>query len=202
MPSQLIWWEKTVEYKFILDGTLHENPGLEFAAPLSGAQENGGDGIFAKNSKIILIEFKRSKNELASEPAKFGLNYDKAKQALHKIDTHHFLVFGSCDNGTLRLHAQTYFSGKKSNAMAVFEHGVPPEDFKAYINKLLELKKPDGRSMGTVSYDSMASVFGLSSDGKTCMSITLSNYCEQVLSLNIEQGWEPDSTPSPHGPTF
>ncbi|MCQ9617276.1 hypothetical protein L1889_11730 [Paenalcaligenes niemegkensis] len=198
MPSQPIWWEKTVEYRFILDAASTKD--LDFAAPLSGIPERCGDGIFAKNSKIILIEFKCSKNELTSEFEKFGSNYNEAKQTLNDIDGHHFLVYGVCNDGKLDLHAQTYFSSKSSNAMDVFEHGVKPEVFKIYIEEFLRFKKPDGRSTGAMSFDSMASIFGLSSDEKTCTSISFSDYCEQALPdlyTEHESEWESPSSPSP-----
>jgi hypothetical protein len=65
MTGKPIWWEKTVEYKFVLDAAC--NSKLSFAAPLSGVQERAGDGVFAADSKIILVEFKRSFNELDTE---------------------------------------------------------------------------------------------------------------------------------------
>ena len=62
MSDEVIWWEKTVEYKFIVDA--HKERSLDFAAPLSGIQEMAGDGVFSADAKLILVEFKRDFNSL------------------------------------------------------------------------------------------------------------------------------------------
>ncbi|NHQ86278.1 hypothetical protein HA050_09130 [Iodobacter sp. HSC-16F04] len=173
MESKPIWWEKTVEYKFILE--VERNSRLDFAAPLSGVQENAGDGVFGYDSKIVLIEFKRSKNELASEHNKYT-NYEDAVEALSGKDNHHFLVYGSCSkNNELCLHARNYFSQKKAmDVLDILNHGLGPSAFKSYLYALLALKKTDQRSSGTVGPESVASAVGVSTRGVS--SISLSEY--------------------------
>lgn len=42
------WWEKTVEYRFVLTAAEH---GSMFAAPLDGEEEKAGDTIFSLAAK-------------------------------------------------------------------------------------------------------------------------------------------------------
>ena len=49
------WWEKTVEYYFILK-CLGDSISI---APLDGHEERGGDAILSSKHRWILIEFKK-----------------------------------------------------------------------------------------------------------------------------------------------
>ncbi|WNO10489.1 hypothetical protein [Teredinibacter sp. KSP-S5-2] len=168
----MIWWEKTVEYKFILSAATDKK--LDFAAPLSGVQEHCfADGIFSSNYKIILIEFKRSYQELKTEEDKF-VCYEKAKKEMSGRDTHHYLVYGSEDvTGSLNLHARNYFSQKNvPSVLSVLDHGMNNEEFKMYLCDLIGFKKVDGRSDGTLGPESTASVLGISSESAKSVSLT------------------------------
>jgi len=176
-----MWWEKTVEYKFVLEAD--RKYGLDFAAPLSGIEERGaGDGVFSGNSKLVLVEFKRSKEELDSDKTKFT-NYDRAALALENRDAHHFLVYGAIDgNGNdqeLALYAYTYFSRNDTKALETLDKGVSPKVFNEYLEELISWKKVDGRSSGTVSPESISSVVGVTPKGFS--SISLSEYIRMEL---------------------
>ncbi|MFM0524192.1 hypothetical protein PQR11_04280 [Paraburkholderia strydomiana] len=45
MTTSITWWEKTVEYAFVLQTATF----VDFAAPLAGVEERAGDGIFASD---------------------------------------------------------------------------------------------------------------------------------------------------------
>lgn len=167
----MIWWEKTVEYSFVIRSTIEKN--LDFAAPLSGLQEIGGDGIFGIDAKLILVEFKRSENELITEIDKF-VCYEEAKREMSGRDGHHFLVYGSeGSNGSLDLLARHYFSLKETGSvLSVLDHGLEDEEFKDYLGDLIALKKKDGRSDGSVGPESVASVVGVSPDSVASISLT------------------------------
>ena len=141
----MIWWEKTVEYNFVIRTAIDKK--INFAAPLSGVQEIGGDGIFGIDAKLILVEFKRSQKELKTERDKF-VCYEKAKDKLIGRDNHHFLVYGSeGDNSNLNLHARHYFSLKEvESALSILELGVNDEEFKSYLGDLIELKKEEKKN--------------------------------------------------------
>ncbi|ARL49457.1 Uncharacterised protein [Burkholderia pseudomallei] len=164
MTTSYTWWEKTVEYAFIL-----QTRGLlDFAAPLAGRHEGGGDGIFASDSKLLLIEFKRNYSTLSSERPKFA-DFDSATASLSEHDAHHFVVYGHevvrqhSKAAELGLAAQTYFSEKPAESFEkMFAAGVSIDDFNLYLNALLELKVPDGRTSGSIGSASYASVFGVS----------------------------------------
>lgn len=167
----MIWWEKTVEYNFVIRTAIDKK--INFAAPLSGVQEIGGDGIFGIDAKLILVEFKRSQKELKTERDKF-VCYEKAKDKLIGRDNHHFLVYGSeGDNSNLNLHARHYFSLKEvESALSILELGVNDEEFKSYLGDLIELKKEAGRSDGSVGPESVASVVGVSPESVSSISLT------------------------------
>lgn len=174
----MIWWEKTVEYKFIIQTATDRK--IDFAAPLSGTQEIGGDGIFGVDAKLILVEFKRSQREFKTEKDKFKC-YEKAKNEMRGRDKYHFLVYGSeGENGNLNIHAKHYFSLKEVvPALSIFDLGVSDEAFKSYLGDLIKLKKKDGRSDGTVGPESVASVVGVSPD--SVISISLTEYVRLAL---------------------
>lgn len=181
MSSQSIWWEKTVEYKFILEAD--RQLGLQFAAPLSGIQERAGDSVFSTDSKIVLVEFKRSEHELDTEHDKFT-DYQVAVNELTGKDNHHFLVYGSIDKieqqDEFCLHACNYFSRNDADdAFSILHRGVEPQEFNEYLTRLVNLKKVDGRSSGTVAPESVASAIGVSSGRAS--AISLSEYYRIVL---------------------
>jgi len=160
----LIWWEKTVEYAFILRARKQ----LDFAAPIAGRHEAGGDGIFASDSKLLLIEFKRDRSALSSERTKFA-DFDSASASMRNQDAHHFIVYGrevprQSDTATrLGLVAHTYFSERRAESVEqMFASGTSINDFNSYLNALLKLKIADGRGSGSIGPTSYASVFGVS----------------------------------------
>lgn len=190
MANKFVWWEKTVEYAFVLD----TKKSFNFAAPLAGQYERAGDGIFARGSKLVLIEFKRNRAALASEHEKFR-DFKSAAALLEKDDAHHFVVYG--DEVTqqegraaqLDLVAQTYFSSDKVIEVdRIFDNGIGIDAFNSYLEKFLKLKLDDGRSTGTVGPTAYASVFGLSPE-KELKSVSMEEYL--VLELKYELGFEP-----------
>jgi len=198
--TEPVWWEKTIEYKFVLDAA---KVGLQFAAPLSGVQERAGDGVFSADSTIILVEFKRSHSELDTEHDKFT-QYETAAKSLCGRDGHHFLVYGSTFAGecsaVLRLHACNYFSRTDATpALGALKCGLEPVAFKKYLTELLALKKVDGRSTGTVAPEAVASAFGVSSRGAS--TISLSEYYRIALP-SLYQALKPTSKHSTSVPGF
>jgi hypothetical protein len=196
-----MWWEKTVEYRFVLEADRER--GLSFAAPLSGVEERAsGDGIFSADSKLILVEFKRSARELDSDICKFS-DYEGAEDALAAIDGHHFLVYGAIGksegSNQLDLRACTYFSRVDAGeAISILDEGVDPESFNAYLAKLVSYKAADGRSEGSVSPESVSCVTGVSSKGAS--SISLAEYVRIELP-HLYRAPSVTSKPSP-GPTL
>ncbi|WP_338617200.1 hypothetical protein [Achromobacter sp. E1] len=197
MKSQQVWWEKTVEYKFVLDA--ERKRGLQFAAPLSGVHERAGDGVFSSDSKIALVEFKRSEAELETERDKFA-DYEEASELLMAKDGHHFLVYGSYFDPELRLNACTYFSRNTvASPLDLLNFGLESVKFNEYLADLLALKKVDGRSSGTVAPESVASVIGVTREGVSATS--LSEYIRIAMPY-LYQAPTPSQTYQPPTPGY
>ncbi|MBJ2285956.1 hypothetical protein JFT66_17515 [Pseudomonas sp. MF6755] len=143
-----MWWEKTVEYTFVqrfmpnfADGRAEED---RYLAPLDGDHEKAGDAIMAIDTKMVLIEFKRSLGEVNSELRKFP-NFESTRRALKKTDRHHLLVYGMASKGSqLELAARTYFSESEVEIKKITTEGKTYDDFLIYLNKFLKFKYPKG----------------------------------------------------------
>lgn len=174
-----IWWEKTVEYKFVLD--FADATGNFFAAPLDGNLETAGDTIFATENKWILIEFKRDFPSLNSEEAKF-VDYQAAYDKLFTRDTHHFLVYGKLEpNETLSLECLTYFSQLGSIALdKLLDYAVTTEEFFEYIEILNRYKKQSSQRNGSSSSSgSYTNVIGVNSDGNIVATASIEDVVYQ-----------------------
>lgn len=170
-----LWWEKTVEYAFVLQS------GCDFATPLAGAAERAGDAIFAAGTKLMLVEFKVDDDALNSEKRKYA-NYEEAEAALRGRDNHHLLVYGVRvveANGRVEfvLGAKKYFERTEVLNMFAFDaNGVDRPTFDEYLDDLLAHKKPDGRSSsGGPAHEAM--VVGVSTS-------------KQVVSASVREYWE------------
>lgn len=143
-----MWWEKTVEYAFVQafmpdfsDGRADEK---RYLAPLDGDHEKAGDAIMAINTRLVLIEFKRSLGEVNSELEKFP-NFPAARRALEGSDRHHFLVYGVAGKTSrLDLAVRTYFSGLEVEVKKITAKGKGYNSFSSYLNKFLKFKNPKG----------------------------------------------------------
>ena len=168
------WWEKTVEYKFVIDASKITNL---FIAPLDGNEEIAGDAIININAKWLLIEFKKDISCLKMEENKFK-NYQFAKEQLEKHDSHHLLVFGSNEEnpGELTNIIATYFSRQTKTMDTVFQSGIKYELFKKYIEYLSKQKKDYnslGSSGGKTFNSSYDVVIGVNTEKKATYTLTL-----------------------------
>lgn len=173
------WWEKTVEYYFVK----HFVNINKFIAPLDGREEQAGDAIFANENKWILIEFKKDEKSISSEKDKF-IDYEEAKTELLNEDGHHFIIYGyENEENKLSLKSQTYFSEEKYTILYSLQRGIEIDDFKIYLEKLLEYKKGSEIEGGTGGYSLIA---GISDDGKISKCLTIQEF-KNDFSLNMEQ---------------
>lgn len=172
--NTMIWWEKTVEYYFVVK-YLSKTAAI---APLDGKYERAGDNIFTQDNKWILIEFKRSKDDLADEKVKF-INYEQAKEALSPFDGHHVLIYGGLlGPGKFDLWAQTYFSEKKGILLdEVIQNGKKLRAFRLYVESYITFKKggnPGGSGgLGVMDYAQVACV---NKDGEICACMSLAEF--------------------------
>ena len=199
------WWEKTVEYAFILES--FRNGRCTFAAPLSGKEERSfGDAAFGHVSKYSLIEFKRDASCIRSEIVLFH-HYPTAKSKIGN-DEHHHIVYGKESDsrpGELELYAETYFSRKpRPNAIDSLDFGLDAVNFREYLILLAGLKKEDGRgSSGHVSPEALSTVLGVSSEGNVVSARPLYEYAPDLFPLKtLDLGNTPDDELSPPSHRF
>lgn len=177
------WWEKTVEYAFVVAAfTAHK---CDFAAPLGGKHERlAGDAMFVNASKLVLIEFKRDEDAIPTEKSLFH-DYEVAKTRLEGFK-HHYIVFGASSTKEpvrLELVAQTYFQAERQDSpLDCLKSGVTRDEFDKYLEILADLKKEDNRgSDGHVSPEAMSTVVGVSDDGKMVQAAPLYEYAPKLF---------------------
>jgi hypothetical protein len=179
------WWEKTVEYLFILRAA--EAKKL-FVMPLDGDQERAGDVIFSSGNRWMLIEFKKNAAAIFTEKAKFT-NYDKAYAALSSRDAHHHIVYGEESkesNQHLQLYAQTYFSGKPSKLSNAWSDSLAYGAFKEYLEQYTKFKKGVKGGSGGLTITDYALVAGVNVDNHIVQCISLSEF-QQHIGLELAQ---------------
>ncbi len=181
----LKWWEKTVEYKFVL--LMAQSKDL-FLAPLDGLQERAGDAVLTSGYTWVLIEFKKNANSITTEKDKFT-NYEEARAALLSSDTHHLMIFGQASNEPipqLELRSQTYFSGRSCEIANVLESGIEYDPFKEYIERYTKFKKSSETGSGGITMDDFALVAGVNTDNEIVQCLSLTKF-QQQLELEFVQ---------------
>lgn len=190
-----VWFEKTVEYKFVFDHVCD----LKDASPLDGSAEILGDLISTTDTnKYVLIEFKKHEKDIESEKQKFS-DFAKAEEKI-KAGTHHLLIFGKLVDGELQLEALTYFGHKSVDLVEWQSFGVSQTVFKTYLATLLGVKKTyryRNQSSGGASSGSSRLVICKSEDGKSvCLlnfedlaiyKIIDKDYLKNEMTLEIEE---------------
>lgn len=200
---QETWWEKTVEYSFIL--RLYAADRLDFAAPIAGRHErSSGDGIFGKDYKLVLVEFKRDISEIAAEKTIFT-DYDAAANQLNQY-SHHWIVYGGLTKEfKLGLGSQKYFDPKTrpTDLVDIISTGINHNEFMNYLEQLQFYRSADGRGGGGhVSPESMLTVLGVSPSGKLVGSLSLEQYNHELKPAPPAPSAPCSSSPSssPRGP--
>ncbi len=203
---ELMWWEKTVEYAYVFLLSRYRN--VNFAAPLSGKPERkAGDAIFGIKDKLILVEFKKSRDCLPTEQSMF-YDYQSAKEALCHFN-HHWFVYGLLDNSqSFKIAGEHYFNEEEScDALEILEKGIPEAAFNNYLELLSSLKEPDRRGSsggGHVSPEAMSLVLGIAPNGDIVGSMALHEFAPQLFPIPPRPVYSPeapsmklDSSPSP-----
>ena len=144
------WFEKTVEYAFVL----RHAQSLTCAVPLDGNHERAADAIFAvENARWLLIEFKRKASDFSSEEDKFSC-YDFAREALSAAgEKLHFFVYGTPHQSaqTLDLEAASYWQQERTlpiDALLKTQGTNEPGVFWSYLKMLVDEKKAERGNQG------------------------------------------------------
>jgi hypothetical protein len=168
------WWEKTVEYLFVLKYFNYD----AIIAPMDGNHERIGDAIYSKDSRFVLIEFKRTEAEIENEVDKF-IDYETARNALHDRDAHHYFVYGRLEND-LKLECKTYFShNKPPDVSDALLSGVDMDTFKNYAKALLGYKIPP-KGGGGLSFDDYMQVACIRNDGLLICCMSFSDFLPMI----------------------
>ncbi|MDU9402577.1 hypothetical protein RTH46_08745 [Pseudomonas sp. zfem004] len=203
---QATWWEKTVEYDFVI--RLANYGQLDFAAPVAGRHErSSADGIFGKDSKLVLVEFKKDYSEIESEKTIFN-DYEAAAAALNRYG-HHWIVYGALtEDDELFLANQKYFEPGECclEVTDILNTGVTHSTFMDYLEKLQSFRIPDARGSGGrglathVSNESMLTVMGVSKTGKLIGSMSLEQYRQELKPAPPAPRINHTPSSSPSGP--
>jgi hypothetical protein len=182
------WWEKTVEYAFVLRCL----PEAASIAPLAGKEETAyGDAHVQLDGQYLLIEFKARHTDAPSEARKFargaGISDEEvsAQEALNILKQGlselaklpqckaHLLVFGFDDEKSgLALGAVQYtnLTGNLLPATPLTKEAVaalpkvPRVEMATYLNRLQELR-------GTELPAGGSTVVGLNAEGFSMMTV-------------------------------
>lgn len=142
------WWEKTVEYSFVIEAVRNEL--FNLLIPLDGDVESIGDSVISKDSHFFIIEFKKSLNDLSGEYAK----YEGGKKGFQNVaklmqsdssSRAHFLIGGQLKKGHkyISIEARRYFGVNDepmSNIKELFADGLTRTELEEYTNKFTKYK--------------------------------------------------------------
>lgn len=205
-----IWWEKTVEYKFIADCL--EKGIIKKIAPLDGFQESIGDTIAILENSIkdhffYVIEFKLELNgkEFNGEYGKFegkGNGYKVAQKCFNAKKNSpekksHYFIGAKFSDGNFELVVRDYFAVDRKKFISVEEalsdeSGMTKDEFYNYVRRFVSHKKKNKcnncsnqNEGGSASRDPDG---GISPDGGGDAGIVTNkskeNYMTQVIAIS------------------
>ncbi len=159
----LVWWEKTVEYYFVI--LVAGNWKKILATPLSGIAESSiGDLVINNDFKFTLIEFKRRKADIVSEQTKYN-DYKGALESLGPKSDHHKILYGKQIGNAVEVMVRDYFKESAEetglNIKIIFDDGLDQEAFITYLDDLASFRKKDGRTGGCFNPMDLQNVYGL-----------------------------------------
>jgi len=148
------WWEKTVEYKFILSAK--RDYGLDFLAPLAGNPESIGDTLTRTQNKFYIIEFKSQLSKMDQEYPKFkGETFNDSKETYKRVGSQlknkngynfHYVIAGypSDKSKEIELIITKYFETEEILELdnkEYFSKGMTVEEFEEYTILFTKGKK-------------------------------------------------------------
>ncbi len=193
--NKSIWWEKTVEYNFVLNSQKDYN--LNLLTPLDGHVESIGDAVVGENNNFYIIEFKKTLENFNSEYKKYNGDeegFNKAKENCKKLHgwEHHFVIGGTIEKlqekVILQLDIKRYFDVDNSNPLdkkELFQNGMSKNELSEYTSELTKFKKRNSESSSSSNFQS-SFVLAVSND-KKAHSIPLDYYINLVLKPKPEK---------------
>lgn len=171
--SNFIWFEKTVEYKFVF--LAKGLWGIDLLSPLAGNPEVIGDAIVSSNNRYFIIEFKRNYESITSEYEKYigkKKGYDEAAKIMTGKSgwKFHYIIYGGIDSKSkgFILNYKRYFQNKKISSepqSAFFEGGMSLSELNEYTQALTACKNGDADGGSSGGHEpSQVNVLALSED--------------------------------------
>lgn len=199
--NSMKWWEKTVEYTFVLEAA--QKGVFNLFMPLDGDVESIGDTVVCKDSKYFILEFKKTLSDLSGEFKKYEggkVGFSKAANELKNMPAYqaHFLIGGKIGTKKhLEIQVSHYFEHAITDGILsnTFQKGASLKEMQEYSEKLTTLKSlgteidTNGSSSGGFHYES---VLAISMSGNTATLIPLKYF----KNFNLTKTY----TFSPNGP--
>ncbi|HEM6802516.1 TPA: hypothetical protein U2I18_003073 [Citrobacter koseri] len=171
--SNFIWFEKTVEYKFVFSAKEHW--GIDLLSPLAGDPEVIGDAIVSSRNRYFIIEFKRNAKSRTSEYEKYKgkkEGFIESVKAMTKNSSweHHYIIYGSIDSETkdFILKEERYFQYQGISPVPkkpFFEGGMSVSELSEYAQALTACKNGDADGGGSGGQEpSQVNVLALGQD--------------------------------------
>ncbi|WP_034619155.1 hypothetical protein [Chitinibacter tainanensis] len=197
-------WEKTVEYKFIIDAN---SAGLfENVTPLDGnAEQAMADAIFLNSAYFVLIEFKYCNKGFTRDYEEKWASELNVKEigeflsTIHKPTPYYFVFFHLEQNHQPKLHTVKYFSQEdtEDEPLGILKHsdkyGLKKDDFIDFMTNMALYRKGSGVSSGGGGM-----IYGISNEGKITGSFSETEFMEIInRKLMPPAPPPPASSPSP-----
>lgn len=165
MDKQPIYWEKTVEYLFVIKNYKK----FQMIAPLDGNHEKQtADTVAQTGEKFVLIEFKRDDCSQDAEFEKFkkmknsNITNEEIINRIEEIEgnTCHFIIYANLNtNNELELVYKSYVSYLKNNKDQIntddyekmIEEGIRKKEFIRYLKDFGALRIGNDDSSGNSS---------------------------------------------------
>ena len=201
-----IWWEKTVEYKFVCDYCDDS-----FLMPLDGKHETAADTIATISEKFLLIEFKKKFKDIKDEKNKFNKDLidvpNEIKQLTLNSYNFHKLIYGELNNEKFELREINYWDGvinsnkedRILNKKNFTKDAIQYEKFKEYIETFIKLKSTITTGSGGFSslYDN---VLGIDSEGNINQVVSLQEFAQTSLKTDLAPKQNISNFPKSKGP--
>lgn len=199
------WWEKTVEYTFVMRALQKEL--FDLFLPLDGDVESIGDTVVCKDSEFFIVEFKKSLSDLSGEYSKYNnekIGYLLAAETMKQDPSSqaHFLVGGKAVEGQKYLsieiirYFETEIDNPTNDIAVILEKGITLEELKEYTKKVTSWKKSEdseGTSSGGFTYQS---VLAVSKSNKSGALIPLHYFKPPAPKKELKKNLSHSSTPS------
>ncbi|PWK98577.1 hypothetical protein C7431_103347 [Pantoea allii] len=191
---EVVWYEKTVEYKFVF--LAKGFWGVDLLSPLAGNPEVTGDAIVSASNRYYIIEFKRDYESIVSEYKKYKNEAIGFKKSLKRMTKNqdwqsHYIIYGHYNPKTkiFGIEIDRYFGVFNLDLRAeedFFLGGMSLPQLNKYVTQLTACKNgfyDDDGSGGSgvgLAIDDTTEVQVLAIDANNVATITTFEYIKKL----------------------